>query len=145
MTLLTFYSRQPLGFNTVFTYSQALQYIMIISEDHIIQKELNNLTHILLIWAYPLHLIIKNIKKDFVYTHSRLLSQWTPHTESKILLIVIPFQDISKSFIATIHKNWYTINDDAMLFTNLLSNPLSAYSKLSSMHNHVVHSAQTYG
>ena len=105
MTLLTFYSRQPLGFNTVFTYSQALQYIMIISEDHIIQKELNNLTHILLIWAYPLHLIIKNIKKDFVYIHSRLLSQWTPHTESKILLIVIPFQDISKSFIATIHKN----------------------------------------
>ena len=35
---------------------------MIISEDHILQEKLNNLTRILLARAYPLHLIIKNIK-----------------------------------------------------------------------------------
>ena len=36
---------------------------MIISEDHILQEELNNLRGILLARAYPLHLIIKNIKE----------------------------------------------------------------------------------
>ena len=118
---------------------------MITSEDHIIQEELGNLTHILLISAYPLYLIIKNIKKAFVYTGGKLLSLWTPHLESNILLIITLFRDIGKSFIATIHKIWHTIIDDVMLFTILLSKPLSAYSKSSSMHNHLVHSAQTYG
>ena len=36
---------------------------MIISEDHILQAEPNNLIRILLARACPLHLIIKNIKK----------------------------------------------------------------------------------
>ena len=36
---------------------------MIISEDHILQAEPNNLIRILLARAYPLHLVIKNIKK----------------------------------------------------------------------------------
>ena len=35
---------------------------MIISEDDILQEDLNNLTRILLVRAYPLHLIIKNRK-----------------------------------------------------------------------------------
>ena len=37
---------------------------MIISEDHILQAEPNNLIRILLARAYPLHLIIKNIRKS---------------------------------------------------------------------------------
>ena len=41
---------------------------MIISEDHILQEELNNLTRILLARAYPLNLIIKNIKKLWTTT-----------------------------------------------------------------------------
>ena len=36
---------------------------MIISEDHILLKKINNLTDILLARACPLHLAIKNIKK----------------------------------------------------------------------------------
>ena len=36
---------------------------MIISKDHILQEKLNNLTRNLLTHAYPLHLLIKNIKK----------------------------------------------------------------------------------
>ena len=44
-------------------YSQALRYNMIISEGSIPQEELNNITHILLDCAYPLHLIIQNIKR----------------------------------------------------------------------------------
>ena len=41
-------------FHSLFIYSQALQYNMIISEDHILQAELNNLTRILLAHVYPL-------------------------------------------------------------------------------------------
>lgn len=95
------------------TYSQALPYNMIISEDHILLEALNNLTHILLAHIYPLHLtyihyiscisttphvypphLIPHIsttshhqkhKKALMYTHSNLLSQRTPHTKPNIL------------------------------------------------------------
>ena len=74
---------------------------MIIYEDQILQEELNNLIHILLACAYPLHLIIKNIKKVLIYIRSNLLPQGTLHTKINILPIVTPFLDIGKSFIAT--------------------------------------------
>ena len=61
MTLLHFHSH-PFSCKEGKIYSQALQY-NIISEDHILQEELNDLTRILLAHAYPLHLIIKNLKK----------------------------------------------------------------------------------
>ena len=64
MTLLHFHSHHPLSCKESIIYSQALRYNMIISEDHILQAELNNLTRILLARSYPLHLIIKNIKKN---------------------------------------------------------------------------------
>ena len=64
MTLLHFHSHHPLSCKEGIIYSQALRYNMIISEDHILQAELNNLTRILLARSYPLHLIIKNIKKS---------------------------------------------------------------------------------
>ena len=63
VTLLHFYSHHPLSCKEGIIYSQALRYNTIISEDHILQEELNNLTRILLACSYPLHLIIKNIKK----------------------------------------------------------------------------------
>ena len=64
MTLLHFHFHHPLSCKEGIIYSQALRYNMIISEDHILQEELNNLTRILLARAYPLHLIIKNVKKS---------------------------------------------------------------------------------
>ena len=48
---------------------------MIISEDKILQAELNSLTRILLARAYPLYLIIKNINKALTYSCNYLLSQ----------------------------------------------------------------------
>ena len=78
---------------------------MIISEDHIVQEELNNLTRILLARANPLHLIIKNFKKALTYNRNYLLAQRTPRTETNILPIVTLFSDIVKLFTATIHKN----------------------------------------
>ena len=131
--------------NKVSFIHKALRYNMIISEDHILREELNNVTRTLLLRAYPLHHIIKNIKKSYIYTRSNILYQRTPHTEKNILLIIIPFSDIGKSFMATIHKNWHTIDDDTTFSVVGLSKPLCAYSKSSSIHNHLVHSAQTYG
>ena len=57
MTLLNFHSHQPFSCKEGLLYSQALQYNMNISEDHILQEEHNNPTRILLACAYLLHLI----------------------------------------------------------------------------------------
>ena len=70
MTLLHFNSHHPLSCKEGIIYSQALRYNMIISEDPILQEELNNLTRILLARAYPLHLIIKKIKKTLNHNRS---------------------------------------------------------------------------
>ena len=61
MALLQFHSRHPLISTEDIIYFQQLRYNMIISEDHILQEEFNNLTHILLACAYLLHFIIKSI------------------------------------------------------------------------------------
>ena len=113
MALLHFHSHYPLSRKEGIVYSQALRYNMIISDDHILQEELNNLTRILLARASPLHLIIKNIKKALTHTRNHLLSQRTTHTETNILPIITPFSNIGKSFAATIHKHWYINVDDA--------------------------------
>ena len=69
-----------LGCRKGIIYSKALWYNMIISEDHIMQEELNNLTCILLARAYPLNLIIKNIKNAWTHNRNYLLSQRTPRS-----------------------------------------------------------------
>ena len=93
MTLLHFYSHHPLSCKESIIYSQVLQRNMIISEDHMLAR------------TYPLHLIIKNIKKALIFTRSNLLYQQTPHTDTNILRIITSISDIGKSFIATTHKN----------------------------------------
>ena len=145
MTLLHFHSHHPLSCKEGIIYSQPLRYNMIISEDHILQEELNNLTCILLARIYPLHLIIKNIKKALTHNHNNLLSQRTTQSETNILPIVTPSSDIGKLFPGIIHKNWHTIANDTTLSTMWPFKPLSAYTKSSRVHNHLVHSAQTYG
>ena len=91
---------------------------MIISEDHILQVELNNLIRILLALAYPLHLIIKNIKKKAL-THNRnyLLSQQAPHTKTNILPIITPLLDMGEQLAAIIHRNWHIFANDTTLST----------------------------
>ena len=145
MALLHFHSHHPLSCKEGIIYSQALRYNMIIPEDHILQAELNNLTRILLARAYPLHLIIKNIKKALTHSRNYLLSQRTPHTETNILPIITPFSNMSRQFTATIHRNWHIVVNNITLSTIWPSKPLSAYTKSNSIHNHLVHSAQTYG
>ena len=145
MALLHFHSHHPLSCKEGIIYSQALRYNMIISEDHILQEELNHLTRILLARTYPLHLIIKNIKKALTHSRSYLLSQRIPHTETNILPIVIPFSDMGKQLSAIVHRNWHTVVNDTTLSTIWPSKPLSAYTKSNSIHDHLAHFAQTYG
>ena len=145
MTLLHFHSHHPLSCKEGIICSQALRYNMIISEDNILQEELNHLTRILLACTYPLHLIIKNIKKVLTHSRSYLLSQRTPHTETNILPIVIPFSDMGKQLSAIVHRNWHTVVNDTTLSTIWPSKPLSAYTKSNSIHDHLVHFAQIYG
>ena len=121
-------------------YSQALQYDMIISVDHIIQEKRNNLATILLTCAYLPHLIIKKIKKPLIYIYNNLLSQQTAHTETNIFLIITLFSNKGKSFIAIIHTNWHTIVDGATLSIICLSKHLFLKSKSSSIPNYLLHS-----
>ena len=106
---------------------------MIISEDHILQEELNNLTRILLAHAYPLHFIIKSIKKALTYNCNHLLSHGIPQTETNIIPIVTRFSDIGKLLTAIIHSNWHNVDNDTTLSTIWPSTKLSAYTKSSSI------------
>ena len=142
MTLLRFHSHHPLSCKEGIIYSQALRYNMIISEDHILQEELNNLKRILLARAYPLHLIIKNIKSLDLQTQSLVIL--TNTTDRNILPIVTPFSDISKLLTAVMHGNWHSVANDTIFSTIFPSKFLSAYTKSSSIHNHLLHSTQTY-
>ena len=115
-----------------------------ISEDHILQEELNKLTHSLLAGAYPLHLIIKNIKKALTHNRNNLLFQRTPQSVANILSIITTFSDIGKLFTATIHKNWHTIANDTTLHYLVIQALISLY-QIQQHYNHHVHSAQAHG
>ena len=145
MALLHFHSHHPLSCKEGIIYSQALRYNVIISENHIPQAELNNLTSILLALLHPLHLIIKNIKKALTHSSNYLLSQQTPQKETNILPIITPFSDMGKQLTAIIHRNWHIVANNTTLFIIWPSKPLSAFTKSNSTHKHLVHSAQTYG
>ena len=112
MALLHFHSHHLLSCKEGIIYSQAVRYNMIISEDQVLQEELNNLTRILLARAYPLQLFIKNIKKALTRSRNNRLSQRTPDTETNILPIVIRFSDIGNLLTAIIHRNWRNVADD---------------------------------
>ena len=116
---------------------------MIISEDHILQEEINNLKRTLLAHTYPLHFIIKNIKKALTYNPNALLFQRTSQTVTNILPIITPFSDIDKLFTATIN-NWHAIADETTLSTVWPSKPLSATTNpaafttiMSTLHKHM--------
>ena len=141
-TLIHFHSHHPLSCIQGIICSQALRSNMIISEHQILQDGLNSLTRIVLVRTYPLHLIIKNIKKNWNHDCNHLLSQRTPQTD---LPTATPFSDIGKLLTVIIHRNWHNVANDTTLSTIWAFKSLSAYTKSSSIHNHLVHSAQTYG
>ena len=156
MTLLHFHSHHPLNCEEGIIYSQALRYNMIISENYILQEELNNLTRILLARAYPLHLIITNIKKlsstpaatSCLNGHHIQKQSFFPSSfPSQTLIFSIPSIPSPFTLIATTLKNWHIIADDATLSAIWPSKPLPVYSKssiiltaiLSTLHKHMAY------
>ena len=145
MTLLHFHSHHPLSCKEGIIYSQALLNNMIISKDHILKKQCNNLTGILIARTNPLHVIIKKIKKSLdkqpellVISTNTLYRNWHyPYYNS--------FFGMGKQLTAIIHRNCHIVANDTTLSTIWPSKPLPAYSKSKSIHNHLVHSAQPYG
>ena len=103
MTLLHFHSHHPLSYKESIIYSQTLRYNMIISEDHILQKEFNNLTRVLHARAYPLHLIIKNIKKPWPTAAVTCHPNAHPHT------------------LIRTYPQWYTHGDTTTVVTPVFS------------------------
>ena len=63
MTLNHFHSHHPLSCKEGIISSQTLRQNMIISEDYILQEELNNRIRTLLARTYSPHVIIKSVKK----------------------------------------------------------------------------------
>ena len=61
IALLHFHYYHPLSCKEGVVYFPSMRYNIIISEDHILQDEINNLIGFLLAPTYPLHLIMKNI------------------------------------------------------------------------------------
>ena len=150
MTLLHVYSHHPLSCKEGIIYYQALRYNMIISEGHIRQAQLNNLTRIPLARAYPRHVIIKNIKKSLTHSRNYLLSQRTPHADNNILPIITPFLDTGKQLTAIIHRYWHIVVNNTTLSTiwpsNLCHNtpnPTVFITTLFTLHKHMVHHSKT--
>ena len=66
MALLHFHTYYQFSCKESIVYSQALWYNMIISKDHILEEEVNNLTRVVVVHAYPLNFVINNIKNPYL-------------------------------------------------------------------------------
>ena len=96
------------------------------------------------------YLIIKNIKKGFIYTCSNLLSQRTPHTKTNIALIITPLSlsqprciridtqlPVTPRFLLCSHLNLYLPIQSLASFTTILFIP----HKHMAYHNTIPNSA----
>ena len=88
--------------------------------------------------AYPLYLIIKNIKKALTHDCNRLLLQQTAQTEKNIFPIITPFSNMSKLLTAITHCNWHHIENDTTPSTIWPSKLLSAYTKSGIIHSYLI-------
>ena len=149
MTLLHFHSHHPLSCKEGIIYSQALLN-MIISKNHILKEQCNNLTGILIARTNPLHVIIKKIKKALTNSRNYLLSQQTPHIETDILPIITPFSEWANNWqpsyteIATLLP--MTPHSPLFGHPNLyqpIANPRVFITTLFTLHKHMVPDSKT--
>ena len=95
-----------------------------------VEVTFNNLTHILSVHAFPLYLVIKNIKKA---------------SSTPAVTCYLNRHHIQKSFTTPIYKDWHTIASNTTL-SIWLSKPLSTYTNLATFttilftpHRHMAH------
>ena len=140
--LLHFKSHHSLKCKESIIYSQALRYNLIISEDHNLQRELDNLTKTLLARDYPLHIISRNIKKALTFSRQDLLHKPRQHNPTQKTPIVTPFSDMGTSLSRTIHDHWHLIEGDPTLSQIWPQRPVTAYTKTASLKDALIHSRQ---
>ena len=82
--LLHFKSNHSIKCKENIIYSQALRYSTLISNDHNLQLELDNLSKTLIIRGYPLQMISRNIDKALSHPRSTLLRKTDSRVEKSI-------------------------------------------------------------
>lgn len=141
--LLHFKSHHSLKCKESIIYSQALRYNLIISEDHNLQRELDNLTKTLLARDYPFEIISRNIQKALCTSRNTLLNKprLSRHID-QLTPLVTPFTPQGQALSQTIHQNWHIIQEDTNLSSLWPSRPVTAYKKTKSLKDILVHSRQ---
>ena len=142
-TLLHVHSNHSLRCKESTVVSQALRYNLFISDDTILQKELNSLTISLLARKYPLEVITHNISKALLHSRDTLLYR-TPKASSSrsVIPVVTPYSSEGRQFSKSVRDRWHIIENDPQLHRIYPSPTITAYHKTESLKDILVNSCQ---
>ena len=124
-------------------FSQALRYNLLITDDDILQKELNSLTLSLLARKYLLEVITHNISKALVHPRDTLFYR-TPKASSSrsVLPVVAPYSLEGRPFCKSVRDHWHVIENDPQLQSIWPNPPITAYHNVKFLKDILVHSRQ---
>ena len=142
--ILHFHSSHSLKCKESIVFSQALRYNLLITDDTLLQKELDSLAISLLTRQYPLEIITRNISKALLHSRETLLYR-PPKTASpkRVLPIVTPYSPEGRYFSQSIRNRWHIIENESELQNVWSNHPITAYHKTKSLKDILVHSRQT--
>ena len=142
-TLLHVHSNHSLRCKESTVFSQALRYNLFISDDTILQKELNSLTISLLARKYPLEVITHNISKALLHSRDTLLYR-TPKVSSSrsVIPVVTPYSSEGRQFSKSVRDHWHIIENDPQLHRIYPSPTITAYHKTEFLKDILVNSRQ---
>ena len=142
--LLHFHSNHSLKCKESIVFSQALRYNLLITDDTLLQKELDSLAISLLTRQYPLEIITRNISKALLHSRETLLHR-PPKTASpkRVLPIITPYSPEGRHFSQSVRNRWHIIENDSELQNVWSNHPITAYHKTKSLKDILVHSRQT--
>ena len=142
--LLHFHSNHSLKCKESIVFSQALRYNLLITDDTLLQKELDSLAISLLTRQYPLEIITRNISKALLHSRETLLHR-PPKTASpkRVLPIVTPYSPEGRHFSQSVRNRWHIIENDSELQKVWSNHPITAYHKTKSLKDILVHSRLT--
>ena len=125
-------------------FSQALRYNLLITDDTLLQKELDSLAISLLARQYPLEIITRNISKALLHSRETLFYR-PPKTASpkRVLPIVTPYPPEGRDFSQSVRNRWYIIENNSELQNVWPNHPITGYHKTESLKDILVHSRQT--
>ena len=142
--LLHFHSNHSLKCKESIVFSQALRHNLLITDDTLLQKELDSLAISLLARQYPLEIITRNISKALLHSRDTLLYRPSKTKSSKrVLPIVTPYSPEGRHFSQSVRNRWHIIENDSQLQNVWPNHLITAYHKTESLKDILVHSRQT--